>query len=59
MDWVLGGGDDHALLATFPLGADLPLEFRPIGRVVFGDPGVSVGGASTGERPTGFDHFSR
>lgn len=58
MDWVLGGGDDHALLATFPLGADLPLEFRPVGRVVFGEPGVTVGGSGTGERPTGFDHFS-
>ena len=57
MDWVLGGGDDHALLATFPVGVDLPLEFRPIGRVVFGEAGVTVGGLGSGDRPTGFDHF--
>ncbi len=57
LDWVLGGGDDHALLATFPAGATLPLEFRPIGYVTKGEPGVTVGGLGTGERPTGFDHF--
>jgi thiamine-monophosphate kinase len=57
LDWVLGGGDDHALLATFPAGATLPLEFRPIGVVSKGDPGVTFGGKGTGERPTGFDHF--
>jgi len=57
LDWVLGGGDDHALLATFPKGATLPLEFRPIGHVKKGEPGVTFGGLGTGDRPTGFDHF--
>ncbi len=31
---ALGGGEDHALLATFPAGVTLPNGFRPIGRVV-------------------------
>jgi thiamine-monophosphate kinase len=33
-NWVLFGGEDHALLATFPQGADIPKEFKPIGRVL-------------------------
>ena len=33
-DWVLFGGEDHALLATFPEGADIPKEFKPIGRIL-------------------------
>ncbi|UCR89155.1 thiamine-phosphate kinase [Mycetocola spongiae] len=31
---ALRGGEDHALLATFPPGAALPTEFRPIGAVL-------------------------
>ncbi|MFG6401683.1 thiamine-phosphate kinase [Microbacterium sp. P04] len=30
---ALGGGEDHALLATFPTGAPLPAGFRAIGTV--------------------------
>ncbi len=33
LDWVLAGGEDHGLLATFPGGADLPEPFRVIGHV--------------------------
>jgi thiamine-monophosphate kinase len=33
-NWVLFGGEDHALLATFPEGADIPREFKPLGRVL-------------------------
>ena len=33
-NWVLFGGEDHALLATFPEGSDIPKEFKPIGRVL-------------------------
>ena len=33
-DWVLFGGEDHALLATFPEGSSLPREFKPIGRIL-------------------------
>ncbi|MGH3343377.1 MAG: thiamine-phosphate kinase [Carbonactinosporaceae bacterium] len=41
--WVLGGGEDHALAATFPPGRDLPGEWRVVGRVTEGE-GVSVDG---------------
>jgi thiamine-monophosphate kinase len=33
-NWVLFGGEDHALLATFPSSSDIPKEFKPIGRVL-------------------------
>ena len=33
-NWVLFGGEDHSLLATFPEGSDIPKEFKPIGRVL-------------------------
>ena len=32
--WVLGGGEDHSLLATFPEGVTLPRGFKVIGKVV-------------------------
>jgi thiamine-monophosphate kinase len=33
-DWVIGGGEDHSLLATFPAGATVPRAFKPIGVVL-------------------------
>lgn len=33
VEWVLTGGEDHGLLATFPAGVPLPAGFRPIGMV--------------------------
>ncbi|ARU50284.1 thiamine-monophosphate kinase [Cellulosimicrobium cellulans] len=57
--WVLSGGEDHALLATFPADADLPDAFRAIGtvRTVDGDgAGVRVDGR-VAHRATGWDHF--
>ena len=33
-NWVLFGGEDHSLLATFPQGVVIPREFKPIGRVL-------------------------
>ena len=36
-DWVLTGGEDHALLATFAPGAVLPRAFKPIGVVSEGE----------------------
>jgi thiamine-monophosphate kinase len=33
-EWVIGGGEDHSLLATFPAGAVLPRSFKPIGVVL-------------------------
>ncbi len=33
-NWVLFGGEDHSLLATFPEGSSIPKEFKPIGRIL-------------------------
>lgn len=41
---ALTGGEDHALLATFPPDVPLPTGFRVLGRVVAGEPGVHVDG---------------
>ncbi len=53
--WILTGGDDHALVATFPDAVALPAQWRMIGAVVEGS-GVTVDG-----RPyagsLGWDHF--
>jgi len=55
-DWVMTGGEDHGLLATFPQGLALPEGFRVVGRVRAGEPGVVVEGrAWTGS--AGWDHF--
>ena len=34
LGWVLQGGEDHSLLATFPASATLPRSFKVIGKVV-------------------------
>lgn len=39
LDWILDGGEDHGLLATFPPGATVPPEFTVIGTIRHGDPG--------------------
>jgi thiamine-monophosphate kinase len=54
--WVLDGGEDHGLLATFPSGTPLPEPFRAVGRVVEGT-GVSVDGVPAPAR-SGWDHFA-
>lgn len=64
-EWVLGGGEEHALLATFAPG-QVPSGFRVIGTVRAGDPSAvdrSVPGTPVllgGAAPTvsGWDHFS-
>jgi thiamine-monophosphate kinase len=55
MSWVLAGGEDHALAATFPAGTALPPGFLLVGEVVEGDPGVVVDDLPYPVR--GFDHF--
>jgi thiamine-monophosphate kinase len=55
--WILTGGDDHALAATFPAGADLPDGWQVIGLVRDGS-GVTVDGEPYTDGPTGWDHFS-
>ncbi|MFG2104239.1 thiamine-phosphate kinase [Micromonospora echinaurantiaca] len=53
--WLLAGGEDHALAATFPPEVTLPEQWRPIGRVVAGA-GVTVDGEPY-QGVTGWDHF--
>jgi thiamine-monophosphate kinase len=53
--WLLAGGDDHALVATFPPSVSLPAEFRVIGAVHEGT------GVTVDRKPwtggMGWDHF--
>jgi thiamine-monophosphate kinase len=57
LDWVLTGGEDHALAATFPPGVSPPPPWTVVGRVRAGH-GVHVNGQPfTG--PTGWNHFAR
>jgi thiamine-monophosphate kinase len=55
LDFVLNGGEDHALVATLPPGAELPPGVVRIGAVSAGAPDVRV----IGEQPTGtgWEHF--
>jgi thiamine-monophosphate kinase len=55
MRFILGGGDDHALVATFPPGTVLPPAWTLIGTVSEGE-GVTVDGGPY-EGPTGHTHF--
>ncbi len=55
LGWVVAGGDDHALAATFPAGTALPNGFVAIGEVGEGS-GVEVPGYRHIGAP-GFDHF--
>jgi len=54
LTFVLGGGDDHALLATFP-SAEVPDGWTEIGSVSEGS-GVTVDGEPY-DGPTGWTHF--
>lgn len=60
LEWVLTGGEDHALVATFPAGATLPAGWERIGLVgTAGEPGPEVtvdGGLHEGA--AGWDHFA-
>jgi thiamine-monophosphate kinase len=55
LTWVLSGGEDHALAATFPGDRPPPAPWRVIGRVARGR-GVLVDGAAY-DAPGGYDHF--
>lgn len=60
---VLGGGEEHSLLACFPDEASVPQDrsapWRVIGRVVepTSEPGVTLDGQAVAV--TGWDHFAR
>lgn len=56
LTWVLTGGDDNALVATFPAGTELPERWTVIGAVAAGS-GVTVDGAEYAA-PGGHDHFA-
>ncbi len=53
--WILGGGDDHALAATFPPEVSLPPYWHAVG-VVHEGTGVTVDG-KTWSGSSGWDHF--
>ena len=55
--WVLTGGEDHALAATFPAEVTPPNGFRAIGVVREGS-GVTVTGFDTAGEHAGYEHFS-
>jgi thiamine-monophosphate kinase len=55
LSFILGGGDDHALLATFPDVASVPEGWSVIGDVLEGA-GVTVDGGPY-DGPTGWTHF--
>jgi thiamine-monophosphate kinase len=62
LEWVLTGGEDHSLVATFPASTQLPSRWRVIGHVRAADGadaagvGVTVDGAPHAG-PGGWQHF--
>jgi thiamine-monophosphate kinase len=64
--WVLTGGEDHALVATFPAATPLPPGWQVIGAVRSADPGAGVrvdgqpaeaAARALGAEGTGHAHF--
>lgn len=71
-EWVMTGGEDHGLLATFPAAATLPRGFKRIGEVVAvnegeqpgvqlwrGDVRIDLGQDATGVHSLGWDSVRR
>jgi thiamine-monophosphate kinase len=59
LEWMLTGGEDHSLVATFPASAQLPSRWRVIGQVRAADAvgvGVTVDGTPHAG-PGGWQHF--
>ena len=61
LNYILTGGDDHALLATFPAASVVPDGWTVIGRVLASDPeagaSVTVDGEVWSTEPGGWRHF--
>ena len=55
LEWALGGGEDHHMLATFPRESAVPANWHVIGGVGEGAPGLLIDGAAP--RVAGWDHF--
>src|SRR5689334_1283037 len=55
LDWMLTGGEDHALAATFPPGRALPPDWTVIGQVRAGQGVLVDGNRITGR--AGWKHF--
>lgn len=55
-EWMLTGGDDHALLACFPDRKSIPKGWSIIGSVEQGEPGVYINGHRV-TRQGGHTHF--
>ena len=56
LTFILGGGDDHPIAATFPSDVPLPEGYRQIGRVSTGAGEVTVDGEPY-DGPRGHTHF--
>lgn len=58
LQWVLTGGEDHAIVATFPSDVKLPARWKVIGEVLHPSalPRVTVDGAPWTHKG-GWDHF--
>ena len=59
LGWVLTGGEDHSLAATFPAGTRLPPRWKVIGVTAGGsrDHGIVIDGQPWAQA-RGWDHFS-
>jgi thiamine-monophosphate kinase len=56
LTWILRGGEDHALVATFDPGVELPSGWQIIGAVL---EGAGENAVTVDAKPyaAGFDHF--
>lgn len=60
LEWIITGGEDHGLFATFPADVPLPEGFRPLGRVRACNDGENPGAFMDGaELRGGWDHFKQ
>jgi thiamine-monophosphate kinase len=55
--WMLTGGEDHALVATFPAAVHLPTTWLVVGTAAAGPAAVTVDGRAW-PGPPGWDHFA-
>jgi thiamine-monophosphate kinase len=57
LSFILGGGEDHALLATFPDQGSVPDGWTVIGEVRDGEAGTVTVDGAVYDGPTGWTHF--